>query len=129
MVNIIEGLSITARVGFFISRYNAYRFNSRKEDDASIRKWLATKLETARSRATGAMRLASSKDDAETATLINEIIDELDLFKNDALLAEIDPAAQFFIVHINPDDSLSTMTRGDLWQALTIEGVTDGTLE
>lgn len=44
-------------------------------------------------------------------------------------LAEIDPAAQFFIVHINPDDSLSTMTRGDLWQALTIEGVTDGTLE
>ena len=44
-------------------------------------------------------------------------------------LAEIDPTAQFFIVHINPDDSLSTMTRGDLWQALTIEGVTDGTLE
>ncbi|MDP6451151.1 MAG: FAD:protein FMN transferase [Lentisphaeria bacterium] len=44
-------------------------------------------------------------------------------------LAEIDPTAQFFVVHINPDDSLSTMTRGDLWQALTIEGVTDGTLE
>ena len=96
MVNIIEGLSITARVGFFISRYNAYRFNSRKEDDASIRKWLATKLETARSRATGAMRLASSKDDAETATLINEIIDELDLFKNDALLAETGVRGKFF---------------------------------
>ncbi|MDP7395800.1 MAG: FAD:protein FMN transferase [Lentisphaeria bacterium] len=44
-------------------------------------------------------------------------------------LAEIDPAAQFFIVHINPDDSLSTVTRGDLWQALTIEGVTNGTVE
>ncbi len=96
MVNIVNSLSITARVGFFISRYNAYRFDSRKEDDASIRKWLATKLEAARSRATGAMRLASSKNDTETATRINEIIDELDLFKNDALLAETGARGKFF---------------------------------
>ena len=96
MVSVNDGLSVTARVGFFISRYCAYRFNRRKEDDASIRKWLATKLETARSRATGAMRLASSKDDAETATRINEIIDELDLFKNDALLAETGVRGKFF---------------------------------
>ena len=96
MVSVIDGLSVTARVGFFISRYCAYRFDSRKEDDASIRKWLATKLETARSRATGAMRLASSKNDAETATRINEIIDELDLFKNDALLAETGVRGKFF---------------------------------
>ena len=96
MVSVIDGLSVTARVGFFISRYCAYRFDSRKEDDASIRKWLGTKLETARSRATGAMRLASSKNDAETATRINEIIDELDLFKNDALLAETGVRGKFF---------------------------------
>jgi thiamine biosynthesis lipoprotein len=44
-------------------------------------------------------------------------------------LAEIDPTAQFFVVNINPDASLSTMTRGDLWQALTIEGVSGGALE
>ncbi len=124
MVNIIEGLSITARVGFFISRYNAYRFNSRKEDDASIRKWLATKLETARSRATGAMRLASSKDDAETATLINEIIDELDLFKNDALLAETGARGKFF-------SSKSTATIGSLnklieYDAMILERVEKG---
>ena len=96
VVDITQGLTVTARVGFFLARYNAYRFDSRKEDDASIRKWLATKLEAARSRATGAMKLASSKSDAETATRINDIIDEVDLFKNDAYLAETGVRGKFF---------------------------------
>lgn len=96
MVDLSQGLTVTARVGFFLSKYNAYRFDSRKEDDASLRKWIATKLESARNRATGAMNLASSKSDNETANRINEIIDEVDLFKNDSYLAETGVRGKFF---------------------------------
>ena len=88
MVEPVEGVAAIARVGFFISKYNAYRFNKRKEDDASIRKWLATKLESAKGHALNVLASARQKDNADLASIMNTLIDEIDIFKNDAYLAE-----------------------------------------
>ena len=46
MLDPVNSAAIIARVGFFLSRYNSYKFDKRKEDDASIRKWIATNLES-----------------------------------------------------------------------------------
>ena len=88
MVEPIEGVAVAARVGFFISKYNAYRFNKRKEDDASIRKWLATKLESAKGHALNVLALARQTDNAGLASTTKTIIDVIDIFKNDSYLAE-----------------------------------------
>ncbi len=84
----VEGVAAVARVGFFISKYNAYRFNKRTEDEASIRKWLATKLESAKAHALNVLASARQKDNPELASTTKTIIDEIDIFKNDAYLAE-----------------------------------------
>ena len=48
MVDLVQGVSATARVGLFIARYNAYRFDSRKEDDRSLRRCLMEQLNSAK---------------------------------------------------------------------------------
>ena len=55
MLDPVNSAAIIARVGFFLSRYNSYNFEKRKEDDSSVRKWIATNLDSAKNLAMGIM--------------------------------------------------------------------------
>ncbi|MAG42460.1 MAG: hypothetical protein CL951_11360 [Erythrobacteraceae bacterium] len=96
MVELSQGLTATARIGFFISRYNAYRFDSRKEDDRSIRRCLMERLNSAKNHATNVLDQANRIDNRELRNHIKQTIDAIDIFKNDSNLAETGHKRPFF---------------------------------
>ena len=40
MVEIITGVTLAARVIFFVSSYRGYKAESKKEDDRAVRNWI-----------------------------------------------------------------------------------------
>ena len=96
VVDLIQGVSATARVGLFIARYNAYRFDSRKEDDRSLRRCLMERLNSARDHATNVLDYAQRADNRDLRHQIKQIIDAIDIFKNDSNLAETGHKRPFF---------------------------------
>ncbi len=85
-----------ARVGFFLTRYNSYSFNKRKQDDSSVRKWIATNLESYRASATEIMTRAHRSGNTELSNTMRRLMDQIDLFKNDAYMAETGVKGKFF---------------------------------
>ena len=44
MVEIITGVTLAARVAFFIASYRGYKAESKKQDDRAVRNWLWNRL-------------------------------------------------------------------------------------
>ena len=96
MLDPVNSAAIIARVGFFLSRYNSYKFDKRKEDDASIRKWIATNLESTKTLSMGIMEKSHRSNNRELTHTMNQIMDQIDMFKNDAYMAESGVKGSFF---------------------------------
>ena len=96
MLDPVSSASIIARVGFFLSRYNSYNFEKRKEDDSSIRKWIATTLESAKNLSMGIIEKSHRNNNRDLTHTMNQIINQIDTFKNDAYMAESGIKGSFF---------------------------------
>ena len=96
MLDPVNSAAIIARVGFFLSRYNSYNFEKRKEDDSSVRKWIATNLDSAKNLAMGIMEKSHRNKNKDLTHTMNQIIDQIDTFKNDAYMAESGVRGSFF---------------------------------
>ena len=96
MLDPVNSAAIIARVGFFLSRYNSYNFKKRKEDDSSVRKWIATNLDSAKNLAMGIMEKSHRNKNKDLTHTMNQIIDQIDTFKNDAYMAESGVRGSFF---------------------------------
>jgi len=96
MLDPVNSAAIIARVGFFLSRYNSYNFEKRKEDDSSVRKWIATNLDSAKILAMGIMEKSHRNKNSDLTHTMNQIIDQIDTFKNDAYMAESGAKGSFF---------------------------------
>ena len=96
MVEPLNTALFAARVGFFLTRYSSYAFNRRKQDDSSVRKWIATNLESYRSSATEIMTRAHKAGNNDLSGTMKRLLDEIELFKNEAYIAETGMKGQFF---------------------------------
>lgn len=96
MLDPVNSAAIIARVGFFLSRYNSYNFEKRKEDDSSVRKWIATNLDSGKILAMGIMEKSHRNSNRDLTHTMNQIIDQIDTFKNDAYMAESGVKGSFF---------------------------------
>jgi hypothetical protein len=96
MLDPVSSVTIIARVGFFLSRYNSYNFDKRKEDDSSVRKWIATNLESAKTLSMGIMEKSHRNSNRDLTHTLNQIINQIDMFKNDAYMAESGIKGSFF---------------------------------
>ena len=79
-----------------MTRYNSYSFNRRKQDDSSVRKWIATSLESYRGAVTEIMNRAYRNGNSELSNTMKKLLDAIELFKNDSYMAETGVKGHFF---------------------------------
>ena len=63
MVEIITGVTLAARVAFFIASYRGYKAESKKEDDRAVRNWIMESINGLRNRAVNLMETGYRNDD------------------------------------------------------------------
>ena len=96
MVEIITGVTAAARITMFIANYQNYRYDKRKEDDAALRRWLMDRLNGCREHTLNLMEMAYRADNTTIEGETKQILDALDLFKNEVHLAEAGQRLPFF---------------------------------
>ena len=87
MVEIITGVTLAARVIFFVSSYRGYKAESKKEDDRAVRNWIMESINGLRNHAVNLMEIGYRNDDNNLEREAKVMIENLDLFKNEVNLA------------------------------------------
>ena len=87
MVEIITGVTLAARVVFYIASYRGYKADSKKEDDRAIRNWIMESINGLRNHAVNLMETGYRNDDDNLESEAKVMIDNIDLFKNEVNLA------------------------------------------
>ena len=74
MSDLVHTTIAVARVGIFLTNFSGYKFSKRTEDEASIRKWLMTKLDSAHQNGIKALEFSHSKSNNELSKVIKGIL-------------------------------------------------------
>ena len=96
MSDLVHTTIAVARVGIFLTNFSGYKFSKRTEDEASIRKWLMTKLDSAHQNGIKALEFSHSKSNNELSKVIKGILANIETFKNDSNLAAAGTKSKFF---------------------------------
>ena len=96
MPDVLNTTIAIARVGIFLTNYTGYKFNKRVEDEASVRKWLMVKLDSAHQNGLKALESSHSKSNVELSKVIKDMLDNIETFKNDSNLAATGKKGNFF---------------------------------
>jgi hypothetical protein len=103
MVEIITGVTLAARVVFYIASYRGYKAESKKEDDRAIRNWIMESINGLRNHAVNLMETGYRNDDDNLEGEAKVMIDNIDLFKNEVNLAATGEVQSFWNKKSSPD--------------------------
>ena len=103
MVEIITGVTLVARVAFFIASYRGYKAESKKEDDRAIRNWIMESINGLRNHAINLMETGYRNDDDNLEGEAKVMIDNIDLFKNEVNLAATGEVQSIWNKKSSPD--------------------------
>jgi len=103
MVEIITGVTLAARVAFFIANYRGYRAESKKEDDRAVRNWIMESINGLRNHAVNLMETGYRNDDDNLEREAKVMIDNIDLFKNEVNLATTGEVQSIWNKKSSPD--------------------------
>ncbi len=103
MVEIITGVTLAARVVFYIASYRGYKAESKKEDDRAIRNWIMESINGLRNHAVNLMETGYRNDDDNLEREAKVMIDNIDLFKNEVNLAATGEVQSFWNRKSSPD--------------------------
>ena len=103
MVEIITGVTLAARVVFYIASYRGYKAESKKEDDRAIRNWIMESINGLRNHAVNLMETGYRNDDDNLEGEAKVMIDNIDLFKNEVNLAATGEVQSIWNKKSSPD--------------------------
>ena len=103
MVEMITGVTLAARVVFFIASYRGYKAESKKEDDRAVRNWIMESINGLRSHAVNLMETGYRTDDDNLEREAKVMIDNIDLFKNEVNLAATGEVKSLWNKKSSPD--------------------------
>jgi hypothetical protein len=103
MVEIITGVTLVARVVFFVASYRGYKAESKKEDDRAIRNWIMESINGLRNHAINLMETGYRNDDDNLEGEAKVMIDNIDLFKNEVNLATTGEVQSIWNKKSSPD--------------------------
>jgi len=103
MVEIITGVTLAARVVFFVANYRGYKAESKKEDDRAIRNWIMESINGLRNHAVNLMETGYRNDDDNLEGEAKVMIDNIDLFKNEVNLATTGEVQSIWNKKSSPD--------------------------
>jgi hypothetical protein len=103
MVEIITGVTLAARVVFFVASYRGYKAESKKEDDRAIRNWIMESINGLRNHAINLMETGYRNDDDNLEGEAKVMIDNIDLFKNEVNLAATGEVQSIWNKKSSPD--------------------------
>ena len=103
MVEIITGVTLAARVVFFVASYRGYKAESKKEDDRAIRNWIMESINGLRNHAVNLMETGYRNDDDNLEGEAKVMIDNIDLFKNEVNLAATGEVQSIWNKKASPD--------------------------
>ena len=103
MVEIITGVTLAARVVFFVASYRGYKAESKKEDDRAIRNWIMESINGLRNHAVNLMETGYRNDDDNLEGEAKVMIDNIDLFKNEVNLAATGEVQSIWNKKSSPD--------------------------
>ena len=103
MVEIITGVTLAARVVFFVASYRGYKAESKKEDDRAIRNWIMESINGLRNHAVNLMETGYRYDDDNLEGEAKVMIDNIDLFKNEVNLAATGEVQSIWNKKSSPD--------------------------
>ena len=78
MVEIITGVTLAARVVFYIASYRGYKAESKKEDDRAIRNWIMESINGLRNHAVNLMETGYRNDDDNLESEAKVMIDNIE---------------------------------------------------
>ena len=99
----ITGVTLAARVVFFIASYRGYKAESKKEDDRAVRNWIMESINGLRSHAVNLMETGYRTDDDNLEREAKVMIDNIDLFKNEVNLAATGEVKSLWNKKSSPD--------------------------
>ena len=103
MVEIITGVTLAARVVFYIASYRGYKAESKKEDDRAIRNWIMESINGLRNHAVNLVETGYRNDDDNLESEAKVMIDNIDLFKNEVNLAATGEVQSIWNKKSSPD--------------------------
>ena len=103
MVDIITGVTLAARVAFFIASYRGYKAESKREDDRAVRNWIMESINGLRNHAVNLMETGYRNDDDNLEREAKVMIDNIDLFKNEVNLAATGEVQSLWNKKSSPD--------------------------
>jgi hypothetical protein len=103
MVEIITGVTLAARVVFYVASYRGYKAESKKEDDRAIRNWIMESINGLRNHAVNLMETGYRNDDDNLEGEAKVMIDNIDLFKNEVNLAATGEVQSIWNKKSSPD--------------------------
>ena len=87
MVELVTGVTLAARVVFFVASYRGYKAESHKEDDRAVRTWIMETLNGIREHGTNIMTNAYRNKDSHLEREAKDLINTIDNFKNEVNMA------------------------------------------
>ena len=87
MVELVTGVTLAARVAFFIASYRGHKAESHKEDDRAVRTWIMESLNSIRENVTNIMTSAYRNNKADLERDAKDLISSIDNFKNEVNVA------------------------------------------
>tara|TARA_B100002052_G_C15799117_1_gene560202 strand:- start:152 stop:661 length:510 start_codon:yes stop_codon:yes gene_type:complete len=87
MVELVTGVTLAARVAFFIASYRGHKAESHKEDDRAVRTWIMESLNNIRENVTNIMTSAYRNNKPNLERDAKDIISAIDNFKNEVNVA------------------------------------------
>jgi len=103
MVEIVTGVTLAARVVFFVASYRGYKAESKKEDDRAIRNWIMESINGLRTHAVNLMETGYRNDDEDLEREAKVMTDNIDLFKNEVNLAATGEVQSLWNKKSSPD--------------------------
>lgn len=103
MVEIVTGVTLAARVVFFVASYRGYKAESKKEDDRAIRNWIMESINGLRTHAVNLMETGYRNDDDNLEREAKVMTDNIDLFKNEVNLAATGEVQSLWNKKSSPD--------------------------
>ena len=87
MVELVTGVTLAARVVFFVASYRGYKAESHKEDDRAIRTWIMETLNGIRENSKDIMTNAYRSKETHLEREAKDLISTIDHFKNEVNMA------------------------------------------
>ena len=87
MVELVTGVTLAARVAFFVISYRGHKAESHKEDDRAVRTWIMETLNGIREHGSNIMTNAYRVNDTKLEREAKDIVTLIDAFKNEVNMA------------------------------------------